>query len=62
MIIYHSDCDGNETFIRASGKCVCECGKFYWQHPYCSNSKFIDDLGRDDYYLHILCDGTHVKL
>jgi len=63
MTIYHSDCDGNEAFIRAGGECVCKiCGKYYWEHPYCSNSRFTDGLDRDSYYLHVLCDGVHVKL
>lgn len=61
-IINHSDCDGNDTFLR-TGNLVCPiCDKQYSKHPYCSNSKYIDSLGRDEYYLHVLCNGTHVKL
>jgi len=56
-IIEHNNCDGNENFIR-TGNLICkDCGKKYSEHPYCSNSKF-----KDNYYLYVLCDGTHIKL
>lgn len=44
--------------IRAGGAVVCsECGKEYFKHP------FIDDCLFDDRpYLHVICDGTIVKL
>lgn len=45
--------------IRASGDVECEqCSKLYRDHPYCAGSRLPDN----HYFLHVLCDGTHVKL
>ena len=41
-----------DNFARACGECVCpKCGLSYFCHPICS-----------DGILHVLCDGTQVKL
>ena len=46
-------------FIRASGDCVCPvCGETYYKHPY--NLDIVDGNGYP--WLHVLCDGTLVKL
>ncbi len=41
-----------ESFVRASGDVVCDCGHRYFEHP-------TDPV---DEYLHTLCSGTRVKL
>jgi hypothetical protein len=47
-----------ENFVRASHLCICErCGKDYLHHPLDP-----DDGGCDGPVLHVLCDGTRVKL
>lgn len=54
-----------DAFIRASGECVCAaCGKQYWQHPRSENPAFMttDALGHEYSWVHVLCDGTAVKL
>lgn len=58
-------CDGNLTFVRAFGDAACDsCGKEYWRHPYCGNSRvgYPYEFARPEYVLHVLCDGLHVKL
>jgi hypothetical protein len=59
-------CDGVETFIRAGGDCVCaRCGKDYYHHPSCAQSELPEHMsssGYREFILHVLCDGTHVKL
>ncbi len=55
-------CFCNLNFYRASGDVICQvCKLEYWKHPYCSNSRTSEDLG-GNYFLHILCNGEHVKL
>jgi hypothetical protein len=53
--------DAPLQFIRASGDCSCSCGKLYYDHPYCAAS-YAGDEHDGVYVLHVLCDGTHVKL
>lgn len=44
---------------RADGRCVCECGRAYWRHPFdMTTLSGIDGTP----FLHLLCDGTRVKL
>jgi len=47
------------TYYRTSGDCLCKiCNKEYWRHP-----MDMFDLGYDNTpFLHVLCDGTRVKL
>ena len=48
-----------DEFIRASGDCICPtCGKDYYHHQHDPNA--VDWEGHP--FLHILCDGTRVKL
>lgn len=51
-------------FIRASGMCVCgQCGKKYIDHPYDETVLGLEDHhGVRQPFLHVLCDGTRVKL
>lgn len=45
---------------RADGRCACRtCGKLYRQHPMDRNELSGID---GESYLHLLCDGTRVKL
>ncbi len=49
-------------YYRAGHLVICDiCKKEYWRHPYCGNSKLPEDMG-EGYFLHILCNGDHVKL
>lgn len=59
-----SECGAiSDLMRRADGRCLCpDCGQEYYRHPYCSNSRFEDGAGFVCYYLHVLCDGSHVKL
>lgn len=41
-----------DEFYRASGDCLCACGREYWRHPH-------DPV---EEWLHILCNGERVKL
>ena len=44
--------------FRASGDCICEtCGKEYWRHPFSKHRSW-----QDEPFLHVLCDGSLVKL
>lgn len=46
-------------FVRAGGDCLCKvCGAEYRKHPV--NPKVVDWDGVP--WLHVLCDGLHVKL
>ena len=49
-------------FFRANGNCICLiCGKEYSKHPF--DYEFLADESLGSYpFLHILCDGTRVKL
>ena len=48
--------------IRRSGNLICSfCNLEYGRHPYCGNSKLPEDMG-EGYFLHVLCNGEHVKL
>ena len=54
-----------ESFIRAGGDCLCEiCGRKYINHPMDEEVlSWIEDWdGKRRPFLHILCDGTRVKL
>jgi len=48
--------------VRAGGNVICEtCGKEYWRHPYCRG--YVTMLtGEPMYYIHVACDGRHLKL
>ena len=49
----------HQEFIRADGNCICKtCGNYYRNHVL--DGAFQD--WQDNYWLHILCDGTRVKL
>lgn len=54
-----------EDFIRA-GDLDCEkCKEPYRKHPYCRQSQLPESMraGRwAEFYIHVLCDGRHVKL
>lgn len=41
-----------EYFIRASGLCVCSCGRLYYDHP----------MSATETWLNVLCDGQLVEL
>jgi len=57
------ECDGWISLIRASGNCECKiCGRLYYAHPWCRWSQIQTAACRLEYALHVLCDGTHVKL
>ncbi|MHA1573245.1 MAG: hypothetical protein ACTSX8_04565 [Alphaproteobacteria bacterium] len=51
-------------FIRADHRCICDaCGKLYIDHPMDERYLgFKDHYGVHQPYLHLLCDGTLVKL
>ena len=48
-----------KEILHASGECICEiCGKEYRRHP-----EDLEELSYDgNPFLHMLCDGTQVKL
>lgn len=51
-----------ELCVRASGDVVCEaCQKPYRLHPYCRGQVTMM-TGVPEYFLHVHCDGTHLKL
>jgi len=54
------DCEA--LFIRVDGRVLCEtCHKPYYDHPYCAGQ--ISTIGGDpQYYIHVACDGRHLKL
>jgi hypothetical protein len=55
----HPGCDGEATFFRAAGDCLCpKCGLEYRRHPYCGNTPDWEGNA----VLHVLCSGEHVKL
>lgn len=62
-VVFH-ECDPLD-FHRA-GNLTCEaCGKEYSQHPYCGKSQLPTSMSSStfpQYFIHVLCDGTHVKL
>lgn len=64
-VLFH-ECDGPTSFYRASGNVICDvCNQPYYKHHYCSNSKIPEDMNASSwpmYYLHVLCNGEHVKL
>ena len=61
-IIHTEGCD-NSNFERTSGKLIClSCNKKYWQHPYCAQAVSEECHGFNSYFVHVLCDGRHVKL
>jgi hypothetical protein len=50
----------NADMIRAAGDVACEaCGLSYRKHPRCRGHY---DRSGEYYWLHVLCDGLHVKL
>jgi hypothetical protein len=52
--------DCNADMIRASGDVVCAiCDRVYRKHPRCRGHY---DRSGEYYWLHVLCDGLHVKL
>jgi hypothetical protein len=59
-------CSGAELLRRADGDCACpKCGLAYRLHPHCANSRLSDAMAastRPEFYLHVLCNGDHVKL
>jgi hypothetical protein len=62
--VLNHDCDGD--FYRTEGDMICkDCGKEYWRHPYCGNSEYGESMTASfykQYYLHVLCNGEHIKL
>lgn len=64
----HRDEDGCgcEAAERTDGRCKCpKCGLEHRLHPYCANSKLGPNQSSStfpEYFLHVLCDGRHVKL
>ncbi len=53
-------CD--EQLVRASGDVLCEpCGKPYRLHPYCRGQVTMM-TGVPEYFLHVDCEGRHLKL
>lgn len=62
----HDDKCGVVGATRASDDCLCGgCGLAYRLHPHCANSKLGPALSssvQPEYFLHVLCDGRHVKL
>jgi hypothetical protein len=59
--------DIDPDFRRADQHCVCDqCGKEYWQHPYDTRYPIAPSMwvhaDRPEYILHLLCDGSLVKL
>jgi hypothetical protein len=48
--------------IRASGDVICaDCQQPYWKHPYCRGC-VTTMTGEPEYFIHVSCDGTHLKL
>ena len=57
------DPDCRTDIVRASGDVECEqCANPYRDHSYCAGSELRDTGFYPQYFLHVLCDGTHVKL
>jgi len=55
--------EGGKDWYRAGGDCECSvCGKLYYDHPYCAQFKNENGGAYDSYYMHVLCNGDHVKL
>lgn len=58
--------DGCDMDFIRTGDLDCEaCGKPYRKHPYCKQSELPESMTssiRPEYYIHVLCDGRHVKL
>ncbi len=53
------------TAERTGTDMVCKCGIPYRLHPHCANSKLPESmasLSRPEYFLHVICNGRHVKL
>ena len=48
--------------IRVSGEAICEvCHQPYRKHPYCRGQVTMM-TGVPEYFLHVHCDGSHLKL
>lgn len=48
--------------VRASGDVICDsCQEPYRKHPYCRGHVTMM-TGEPEYYLHVACDGRHLKL
>ncbi len=48
--------------VRVSGTMLCrECGKCYYDHPYCRGQRMAESMG-GSVFLHVACDGRHLKL
>ena len=61
-IVHKDGCD-NLDARRTSGDCIClQCNKRYWEHPYCAQAVNEGCYGFNSYFLHVLCNGEHVKL
>ena len=63
--VLHHECDVL-NFYRTNGYMICkDCGQEYWKHPYCGNSELPESMRsstRKEYFLHVLCNGEHIKL
>jgi len=61
-IVHQDGCD-NYDFVHASGDCICLiCMQPYWKHSYCAQSQNESCYIFGEFFLHVLCDGQHVKL
>lgn len=57
------DVCGIAQMVRTDGACLCpKCRLPHADHPYCANSELKTGESPPAYYLHVLCDGQHVKL
>ncbi len=51
-----------ELCVRVSGNVICETCKLpYWRHPYC-RGQLTTITGEAMPFLHVGCDGRHLKL
>ena len=56
----NEDCEAE--LFRVDGRMLCgTCKKPYYDHPYCKGQ--VSTIGGDPYYfIHVACDGRHLKL
>lgn len=59
------DCISCQEWNRTSNVICYLCDKEYMQHPYCGQSELPESMRSSsykEYYIHVLCNGKHVKL
>lgn len=61
-LVCSEGCKGPETATRTEDMKCAVCDKLYSRHPYCVESKAVYGGEVMYYYIHVLCDGRHVKL